>query len=43
MDLPEQRRHLDQKHCHYIPHILLVPENSSLTIVSSDVTLHTIS
>ena len=42
MDLPEQRRHLDQKHCHYIPHILLVPESASLTMVSSDATLHTI-
>ena len=42
MDLPEQRRHLDQRHCHYIPHILLVPENNSLTMVSSDATLHTI-
>lgn len=42
MDLPEQRRHLDQKHCHYIPHILLVPENGTLDMVSSDATLHTI-
>ena len=30
MDLPEQRRHLDQKHCHYIPHILLVPQSKDL-------------
>ena len=42
MDLPEQRRHLDQKHCRYIPHILLVPKDSSLTMMSSDATLHTI-
>jgi hypothetical protein len=42
MDLPEQRRHLDQKHCHYIPHILLVPQNSPLAMQSSDATLHTI-
>ncbi len=42
MDLPEQRRHLDQRHCHYIPHILLVPENGTLSMVSSDATLHTI-
>lgn len=42
MDLPEQRRHLDQKHCHYIPHILLVPESATLTMKSSDATLHTI-
>ena len=42
MDLPEQRRHLDQKQCRYIPHILLVPENANLSIVSSDATLHTV-
>ena len=42
MDLPEQRRHLDQRHCRYIPHILLVPENAELQMKSSDATLHTI-
>jgi hypothetical protein len=42
MDLPEQRRHLDQKHCRYLPHILLVPANSDLAMQSSDPTLHTI-
>src|ERR1700678_3287221 len=42
MDLPEQRRHLDQKHCRYIPHILLVPQDSPLAMQSSDATLHTI-
>jgi hypothetical protein len=42
MDLPEQRRHLDQHHCRYIPHILLVPENAALQMKSSDATLHTI-
>ena len=42
MDLPEQRRHLDQKKCHYIPHILLVPVNDKLDMRSSDATLHTI-
>lgn len=42
MDLPEQRRHLDQKHCRYIPHILLVPKDGTLDMVSSDATLHTI-
>jgi hypothetical protein len=31
MDLPEQRHHLDQKRCHYIPHILLVPERARST------------
>jgi hypothetical protein len=42
MDLPEQRRHLDQRHCRYIPHILLVPASAELEMVSSDATLHTI-
>lgn len=42
MDLPAQRRHLDQKRCRYIPHILLVPQNDTLSMVSSDATLHTI-
>ena len=42
MGLPQQRRHLDQRHCRYIPHILLVPQNDSLEMVSSDATLHTI-
>lgn len=42
LDLPEQRRHLDQKHCRYIPHILLVPEKADLQMKSSDATLHTI-
>ncbi|MGO8984232.1 MAG: hypothetical protein ACLQFM_05550 [Terriglobales bacterium] len=41
-DLPPQRRHLDQIHCHYVPHILLVPENAVLEMRSSDATLHTI-
>jgi hypothetical protein len=42
LELPEQRRHLDQRHCHYIPHIMLVPEGANLDMVSSDATLHTI-
>ncbi len=42
MDLPEQRRHLDQKQCRYIPHILLVPQQGTLDMMSSDATLHTI-
>src|SRR5215831_8593645 len=42
MELPEQRRHLDQKRSRYIPHILLVLRNDALSIVSSDATLHTI-
>jgi hypothetical protein len=42
MELPEQRRQLDQKHCRYVPHILLVPQNANLDMQSSDATLHTI-
>ncbi len=42
LELPEQRRHLDQRRCHYIPHILLVPQNAALQMQSSDATLHTI-
>ncbi|MGD0990501.1 MAG: carboxypeptidase-like regulatory domain-containing protein [Candidatus Sulfotelmatobacter sp.] len=42
MDIPEQRRHLDQHHCRYIPHILLVPVTAELQMKSSDATLHTI-
>lgn len=41
-DLPEQRRFLDQKHCRYEPHILLVPQSAMLQMKSSDATLHTI-
>ena len=42
LELPEQRRHLDQKHCRYVPHILLVPQNAILAMRSSDPTLHTV-
>ena len=42
MDIPEPRRFLDQKHCRYEPHILLVPEKGPLQIKSSDATLHTV-
>ena len=42
IDLPEQRRHLDQRHCRYVPHILLVPAKTDLQMQSSDATLHTI-
>lgn len=41
-DLPPQRSHLDQVHCRYVPHILLVSQNEALTMQSSDATLHTI-
>ncbi len=42
LQLPAQERHLDQRHCRYIPHILLVPQNADLEMQSSDATLHTI-
>jgi len=42
MDIPQQRRFLDQKHCRYEPHILLVPVSAGLQMKSSDATLHTI-
>ena len=41
-DLPQARRSLDQKHCRYEPHILLVPQKALLEMKSSDATLHTI-
>ena len=42
MELPEQRRHLDQKRCRYVPHILLVPQDAGLQMQSSDATLHVV-
>jgi len=42
MDIPENRRFLDQKHCRYEPHILLVPQTTLLQMKSSDPVLHTI-
>jgi Polysaccharide lyase family 4, domain II len=42
MDIPQSRRFLNQKHCRYEPHILLVPENDSLQMTSSDPVLHTV-
>jgi hypothetical protein len=36
MVLPEPRRSLDQKHCRYEPHILLVPQNAAVSMKSSD-------
>jgi hypothetical protein len=42
MDISTPRRFLDQRHCRYEPHILLVPENTELKMKSSDATLHTI-
>jgi hypothetical protein len=42
MDLPEQRRFLDQKHCRYEPHVLVVSAAGTLQMKSSDAVLHTI-
>ena len=42
MDMPDQRRFLDQKHCRYEPHVLLVPATGTLQMKSSDAVLHTI-
>jgi hypothetical protein len=42
VNLPAPRRSLDQKHCRYEPHILLVPQTYELAMKSSDATLHTI-
>jgi hypothetical protein len=42
MDIPAPRRFLDQKHCQYEPHILLVPQDAALQMKSSDPVLHTV-
>jgi hypothetical protein len=42
MDLPLQRRTLNQKNCRYEPHILLVPLQGTLMAKSSDPLLHTV-
>jgi hypothetical protein len=42
MDLPLERRSLNQKNCRYEPHILLVPLQAVLTVHSSDPLLHTV-
>ena len=41
MNIPAARRSLDQKHCRYEPHILLVPQTAELQMKSSDHVLHT--
>jgi hypothetical protein len=41
-DFPPTRRFLDQRHCRYEPHILLVPAGGTLDMKSSDSTLHTL-
>ena len=42
MNLPAPRRSLDQKHCRYEPHILLVPQTAELAMKSSGAVLHTV-
>ena len=42
MDLPEARQFLNQKNCRYEPHILLVPDDGTMKIKSSDHVLHTV-
>ncbi len=42
MDLPDERQHLDQHTCRYVPHILIVPMGGKLQIKSSDPVLHTV-
>jgi hypothetical protein len=42
MDLPEGRQFLNQKTCRYEPHLLLVPDNGTLQLKSSDPILHTV-
>jgi hypothetical protein len=42
MDLPEGRQFLNQKTCRYEPHVLLVPDNGTLQLKSSDPILHTV-
>jgi hypothetical protein len=42
MDLPETRQFLNQKTCRYEPHVLLVPDNGTVQIKSSDPILHTV-
>jgi hypothetical protein len=42
MDLPEVRRTLDQRACRYVPHILLVPVDANVQVMSSDPVLHTL-
>lgn len=42
MDVPVARRQLNQKNCRYEPHILLVPQDATLNVRSSDPILHTV-
>ena len=42
MDLPEGRQFLNQKTCRYEPHLMLVPDNGTVQLKSSDPVLHTV-
>jgi hypothetical protein len=42
MNLTQTAPLLDQKHCRYEPHIMLVPRSTDMQMKSSDATLHTI-
>jgi hypothetical protein len=42
MDLPEARQALNQRTCRYEPHVLLVPDNGTVHLRSSDPILHTV-
>jgi hypothetical protein len=42
MELPERRQFLNQKTCRYEPHVLLVPDNGTVHLKSSDPVLHTV-
>lgn len=42
MDLPETRQMLNQRTCRYEPHVLLVPDNGTVHLRSSDPILHTV-
>jgi hypothetical protein len=42
MNITQTAPLLDQKHCRYEPHVMLVPRSSDMQMKSSDATLHTI-
>lgn len=42
MQIPDERWHLDQKNCRYVPHIMVVADGTGLQIKSSDPILHTV-
>ncbi len=42
MDIGQMKPVLDQKHCRYEPHVLLVPRSDDLQMKSSDAVLHTV-